>query len=78
MLTSLGLILIAVGWAVQVKDTSPTKRGQDIQPAFVLLYIAGVVLLALGGLLSTGVSLSLLLNILTGVLAGVVWFKLSR
>lgn len=78
MLSTFGLFLIVVGWLIQAQNTVATKRGQDIQPAFVLLYIAGVVMLILGGLLSSGVSVAVLLNVAAGILAALVWYRLSR
>jgi len=45
-LTSIGLIIIAIAWLIQLYYVFKNKK--EIQPAFVILYMIGVLILMTG------------------------------
>ncbi len=68
MMTLAGLTLIVLGWAYQAYHTS--KKQNQLQKNFVLLYVTGASLLVIDGLFG-GVNLITILNA-ASVLLGVV------
>lgn len=50
-LTSIGLIIIAIGWIIQLYYVFKNKK--EIQPLFVLAYMIGVLILMIGIYLSS-------------------------
>ncbi|MDO8557432.1 MAG: hypothetical protein Q7R98_03130 [Candidatus Jorgensenbacteria bacterium] len=55
MFTSIGLVLISLGWFYQLFKL---KRGKAISPVFVIIYIIGVILLIADGIQSNLIELA--------------------
>jgi Flp pilus assembly protein TadB len=76
MLAEIGLILIAFGWLIQVYFS--WKNDKEIKSLFLVFYIAGVILLVVNGAILSGLTLGVILEFLTLLLAGIVLFKVSK
>lgn len=71
-MTVLGLLLIIVAWLLQLKG-----KARIIKKEFVAIYVAGVFLLALDGLIS-GVWELAILNTLSWIAALLVLLKIKK
>jgi hypothetical protein len=71
MLSTIGLILIIVGWGIQL-----FSKKKSIAKNFILAYCLGVVLLVIDGWLS-GLTNLAVLNSLSFVAALAVYFKIK-
>lgn len=72
MLANLGLILIIIGWVIQLMS-----RDKKIQPYFVLTYGFGVLLLVIDNY-AIGLNSMAFLNLVSVVLAGLVYFHIKK
>lgn len=72
MLSYIGLVLIIVGWSIQFLN-----KDKNIDMKFMLLYILGVVLLAIDGFTS-GLTELAVLNVISGIAAIAVLVKVLK
>ncbi|MBL7073051.1 MAG: hypothetical protein ISS33_04655 [Candidatus Omnitrophica bacterium] len=73
-LAGIGLILVAVAWIVQLAFS--WKGNKSIRPLFIIVYMAGVLLLVIADYLQTNV-LSYF-ELLTLIAAGIVLWKILK
>ena len=73
ILSDIGLIVIAAGWFVQLAVLF--KGNNEINPLFVIIYMLGVLLTAVGDTVTTGPT-SAVLEIITVIISGLVLAKL--
>ena len=73
ILSDIGLIVIAAGWFVQLAVLF--KGNNEINPLFVIIYMLGVLLIAVGDTVTTGPT-SAVLEIITVIISGLVLAKL--
>ena len=71
MITYLGLVLIIVGWGIQLLN-----KGRDIQKSFVLVYSLGVVLLSIDAFIGDMTILAVL-NLVSFIVALAVFLRLD-
>jgi membrane-bound ClpP family serine protease len=72
MITYLGLVLIVVGWGIQLLNDS-----RDIQKNFVLVYSLGAVLLSIDAFMGNMTILAVL-NLVSFIVALAVFLKLDQ
>lgn len=72
----IGLILITAGWALQAL-TPVKKKSLMMSQGFLILYSAGIVLIVISGF-TQAVSLSMILNVVSSLLALSVLFRIYR
>ena len=75
-LVTLGLIIIALAWLVQL-IISWRRGSKEIIKAFLILYVIGVLLLVISGYINSDTT-GATFNLLTLVLAFLVWFTTLR
>ena len=71
-MATLGLSLIIFGWAIQY-----LSKGKNINPTFVVIYVAGVALLTLDGIFTNQPSMALL-NLASLVTALAVFSRIKK
>jgi len=69
---TLGLSLIIFGWAIQY-----LSKGKNINPTFVVIYVAGVALLTLDGVFTNSPTMALL-NLASLVTALAVFSRIKK
>jgi len=74
MLEIIGLLLIIAGWIFQLVHVK--KKGNELCPKFINLYILGASLLAVDAFMN-GLGIITLLNLGTLAIAGIVLWKMN-
>lgn len=66
---TIGLILIVLAWIEQL--TKSLKKEKKLSKLFIILYLIGVILLVIDGLVNK-MYLTSILNLITAILAGII------
>jgi hypothetical protein len=76
MLPMIGLVLVVMGWAVQLYYVLKGER--TIQPLLLVLYGAGVTMLAIDGFMTWANTGALLNLVVVFILALILWKMLAK